>query len=200
MINEFRERFGQPRTSFEQLGKFPNQAAVLIPITNHPQHPDIILTKRAEHLSTHSGEVSFPGGKWETDDNSLIETALRESQEEINLSPNVVDVINCQPQHVSLWGIQVTPFVGIIPHDVELVPDKSELDAVFRVPLEFLIADNRTRTEVYYRRDREWWSPVYHFDNFKIWGLTARILVDFLNAAWDANINRQHDSAPELRR
>jgi len=53
---------------------------------------------------------------------------------------------------------------------------------------------------VYYRRDREWWSPVYHFDNFKIWGLTARILVDFLNAAWDANINRQHDSAPELRR
>ena len=200
MIDDFRRRFGRPRSSFEVAGQFPNQAAVLIPITDHPLHPDIVLTKRAEHLSTHSGEVSFPGGKWETHDNSLIDTALRESHEEINLIPEVVEIIGQQPHHTSLWGLKVTPYVGIIPHDSEFIPDKNELDAVFRVPLSFLIADQRTRTEVYNRNNREWWSPVYHFDNYKIWGLTARILVDFLNMAWDANISRDHDSAPELRR
>lgn len=200
MIDQLRERFARPRGSFERTGQFPNQAAVLIPITNHKSQPDIVLTKRAEHLSTHSGEVSFPGGKWEVEDLTLVDTALRESEEEIQLSPSLVEVINQQPYHTSLWGLKVTPYVGIIPHDVELVPDKSELDAVFRVPLSFLLADQRTRTEVYFRHNSEWWSPVYHFDNFKIWGLTARILVDFLNMAWDANIGREHDSAPELHR
>jgi 8-oxo-dGTP pyrophosphatase MutT (NUDIX family) len=200
MINKLRERFSRPRSGFENTGEFPQQAAVLIPVTDHQHHPDVVLTKRAEHLSTHSGEVSFPGGKWEAGDNSLIETALRESQEEIDLPPQMVEIISQQPHHISLWGIKVTPYVGIIPHDVELKPDKTELDAIFRVPLSFLIEDNRTRTEIYHRHDREWWSPVYHFEGFKIWGLTARILVDFLNAAWDADIGREHVSAPELRR
>lgn len=199
MIKQLRQHYARPRTQFEIPGHFPNQAAVLIPVTDNPTSPEIILTKRAEHLSSHSGEVSFPGGKWEVVDSTLIDTALRESQEEINLPPEVVDIINEQPHHMSLWGIKVTPYVGIVPHDIELVPDKSELDAVFRVPLSFFIDDNRTRTEVYQRHDREWWSPVYHFDGFKIWGLTARILVDFVNLAWNAEIGREH-AAPELKK
>lgn len=199
MIKQLRQHYARPRTQFEIPGHFPNQAAVLIPVTDNPTSPEIILTKRAEHLSSHSGEVSFPGGKWEVVDSTLIDTALRESQEEINLPPELVDIINEQPHHMSLWGIKVTPYVGIVPHDIELVPDKSELDAVFRVPLSFFIDDNRTRTEVYQRHDREWWSPVYHFDGFKIWGLTARILVDFVNLAWNAEIGREH-AAPELKK
>ena len=199
MINKLRERYSIPRSGFELPGTFPNQAAVLIPLTDHPHNPEIILTKRAQHLSTHSGEVSFPGGKWEQGDKTLVETALRESFEEIGLSPDDVDVINELPPQTSLWGIKVTPYAGIIPHQVTLEADANELDAIFRVPLSFFIDDNRTRTEVYRRHDREWWSPVYHYDGFKIWGLTARILVDFVNSAWDAGIQREH-AAPELKR
>lgn len=199
MIDHLKDNYSRPRNQFETAGVFPNQAAVLIAITDHPESPEIILTKRAEHLSTHSGEVSFPGGKWETTDQTLVETALRESLEEINLDPKVVDVINEQPRHTSMWGLEVTPYVGIIPHNVELIADKNELDAIFRVPVDFFINDKRTRTEVYQRRSREWWSPVYHYDGYKIWGLTARMLVDFVNMAWDANITREHAS-PELVR
>lgn len=199
MINKLRESYAVPRSSFEHRGKFPNEAAVLVPVTDHSREPEIILTKRADHLSSHSGEVSFPGGKWEPADSSLVVTALRESEEEIALPQNVVEVINVQPHLYSLWGIKVTPYVGIIPVEVELEANPDELHSVFRVPVSFFMEDRRTRTDVYYREDREWWSPVYHFDGYKIWGLTARILVEFLNSAWDAGIERDN-RAPEERR
>lgn len=200
MINKLRTRFSRPGSKSELNGKFPNQAAVLIAVTDDLEHPDIILTKRAEHLSSHGGEVSFPGGKWEEGDRNLVETALRESQEEIDLCPDATEIVGEQPHHISRWGIKVTPYVGIVPHDVVLKPDKSELDEIFRVPLAFFIEDNRTCTEIYQRQDTEWWSPVYHFDGFKIWGLTARILVDFLNVISDTEICREHKTAPELRK
>ncbi len=199
MINKLRERYSVPRSGLESTGAFPNQAAVLLPLTDHSLNPEIILTQRAMHLSTHSGEVSFPGGKWEQDDSTLVDTALRESFEEIGLLQERVDIINVLPPQISLWGLKVTPYVGLIPHDVELTPDPNELQAIFRVPLSFFVEDNRTRTEIYQRDDREWWSPVYHYDGYKIWGLTARILVDFANHAWDAGIEREH-KAPELVR
>lgn len=199
MINKLRERYSIPRSGFESSGVFPNEAAVLLPLTDHSENPDIILTQRAQHLSTHSGEVSFPGGKWEKEDSTLVETALRESFEEINLPQQCVEVINVLPPQISLWGLKVTPYVGLIPHDVELTADENELQAIFRVPLSFFIGDNRTRTEIYQRDNRQWWSPVYHYEGYKIWGLTARILVDFANKAWDAGIEREHH-APEIVR
>lgn len=199
MTKYLRENYAIPRSALEHPGKFPNEAAVLVPVTDHPREPEIILTKRAEHLSSHSGEVSFPGGKWESADPSLVVTALRESEEEIGLSPEVVEVINVQPPLYSLWGIKVTPYVGIVPHDVELEANPDELHSVFRVPVRFFLEDHRTETDVYYRNDREWWAPVYHYDGYKIWGLTARILVEFLNRAWDAGIERDN-AAPEARR
>lgn len=199
MIKRLREGYSVPRSRFEERGKFPNEAAVLVAVTDHSQEPEIILTKRADHLSSHSGEVSFPGGKWEPADSSLVITALRESEEEVGLPPEVVEVINVQPHLYSLWGIKVTPYVGIIPPEVALEANPDELDSVFRVPVSFFLEDRRTCTDVYYREDREWWSPVYHYDGYKIWGLTARILVEFVNSAWDAGIEREN-RAPEERR
>lgn len=198
MIKQLRESYSVPRSSFEERGKFPNEAAVLVAVTDHLE-PEIILTKRADHLNSHSGEVSFPGGKWEPADSSLVITALRESEEEIALPQDVVEVINVQPHLYSLWGIKVTPYVGIIPREVELIANPDELDSVFRVPVQFFLDDRRTRTDVYYRENSEWWSPVYHYEGYKIWGLTARILVEFVNRAWGAGISREN-RAPEERR
>lgn len=199
MIEHLRSHYKVPRSGLEHRGDFPNEAAVLVPVTDHPREPHIVLTKRADHLSSHGGEVSFPGGKWEPADSSLVVTALRESEEEIGLAPAAVEVINVQPHMYSLWGIKVTPYVGIIPHDVELQANPDELHSVFRVPVEFFLEDRRTRTDVYYNNDREWWSPVYHYGGYKIWGLTARILVDFLNRGWGAGIERD-SGAPEVQR
>lgn len=199
MIKHLRDHYRLPRSGFEQSGHFPNEAAVLVPVTDHSREPEIILTQRAEHLSSHSGEVSFPGGKWEGGDASLVETALRESEEEIGLAPSVVEVINVQPPLYSLWGIKVTPYVGIVPDDVALAANPDELHSLFRVPVRFLLEDRRTRTDVYTNSGRDWWSPVYHYQGYKIWGLTARILVEFLNRAWDAGIERENE-APESGR
>jgi len=198
VIQDLRDNFTRPRSALEQAGRYPNEAAVLIGVTDEPE-AKIILTRRAAHLSSHSGEVSLPGGKWERGDESLVHTALRESEEEIALPPERVEVINVQPPKYSLWGIKVTPFVGIVPPEVELVANPEELHSVFRVPVAFFLEDRRTETDVYYVDDREWWAPVYHFEGYKIWGLTAQILVEFLNRAWNAGIERRH-TAPEAPR
>lgn len=176
-------------------GNFPNQAAVLIAVTDHPSDPDIIFTLRAQHLSTHSGEVSFPGGKWEDSDENLLHTALRESEEEIGLKPEYVEVLASLEPRKTRLGIQVTPFVGLVPADTTLVPNFSELDAIFRVPVSFFLADKRIRTDLYKQRERDFWAPAYEFNGYEIWGFTANILVTFLNRSLQAGISVEH-SAP----
>ncbi|MGQ9426340.1 CoA pyrophosphatase [Gilvimarinus sp. F26214L] len=198
MIQHLRDNYRVPRSGLEQEGEYPNEAAVLVPVTDHCE-PEIVLTKRADHLTSHGGEVSFPGGKWEAGDPSLVFTALRESEEEIGLSPALVEVLNVGPPLYSLWGIKVTPYLGIVPHNVQLEANPAELHSLFRVPVRYFLEDRRSRTDVYFNNGREWWSPVYHYDGYKIWGLTARILVQFLNDAWNAGIERE-SAAPESRR
>ncbi|MGI1678648.1 MAG: CoA pyrophosphatase [Cellvibrionaceae bacterium] len=199
MIEHLRKNYTVQRHALEKSGVFPKEAGVLIPVTDHPETPEIILTRRADHLSSHAGEVSFPGGKWEEDDENLVYTALRESEEEVGLPMSVVDVINVQRPMMSRWGLKVTPYVGIIPHDVSLTANPDELDAIFRVPVSFFLEDRRTQTDVYYRLDEEWWCPVYHYEGFRIWGLTAKIIVEFMNDAWNAGIERE-SKAPEIQR
>ena len=172
----------------EEPGPFANQAAVLIALTDNDSDPQIVLTKRAQHLSTHSGEVSFPGGKWDPEDGHLLRTALRESHEEIGLSPDLVEVLAPLKARRTGRGVRVTPFVGIVPEDVQLTPNPAELDAVFRVPVSFFLADQRVRTDLYRYPDREFWAPAYHFEGFEIWGFTAGVLVALLNQVYQAGI------------
>ncbi|TQV66130.1 CoA pyrophosphatase [Exilibacterium tricleocarpae] len=169
-------------------GPFTNQAAVLVALTDNDSDPHILLTKRAEHLSTHSGEVSFPGGKWDPEDDHLLATALRESHEEIGLRPERVEVLAPLKARRTGRGVKVTPFVGIVPEDIQLIPSPDELDAVFSVPVSFLLRDQRVRTDLYRLQDREFWAPAYHFDGFEIWGFTAGVLVTFLNQVYQAGI------------
>lgn len=199
MLNHLKNNFAIDRGQFDIAGDHPDEAGILIAVTDNENCPDIVLTLRADHLNSHSGEVAFPGGKWEPGDRSLVQTALRESEEEIALPEKAVEVINVLPPMMSRFGIKVTPFVGIVPHDIDLIPNPAELSSVFRVPLQYFLDDRRTRTDVYFRQGTQWWSPVYHFEDYKIWGLTSKILVDFMNSAFDANIGREND-APEYER
>lgn len=176
----------------------PRQAAVLIALTREAE-PQVLLTLRSTNLKRHSGEVSFPGGWWETGDETLADTALREAHEEVGLAPDAVQVLGSWRSRYARGGIRVQPIVGLIEPDLPLVPSPDELDAVFKVPVSFFLADQRLRTDVFSRDGVEQWAPAYQYGEFEIWGFTAGMLVDLLNKTLDAGIERAHPSAPERR-
>ena len=164
------------------------KAAVLIAITDE-ESPEIIYTLRSNKVSSHQGEVSFPGGMQEDSDKNLTMTALRESEEEIGLPQDCVNILGSLDTMVSRFNISVTPFVGIIPNDIELNSHSEEIEACFRVPLSFLLEDKRYRTDEVNRNGEIFYMPAYKYSSYVIWGLTAMITVNFLNKALNANID-----------
>lgn len=177
--------------------EYLGQAAILLAVAGEGEQQRILLTKRAEHLNIHKGEVAFPGGKWEPGDANLLATALRESREEVSLKEDEVKVIGQLDICYTRAGMPVTPFVAQIAEDLDLRPNTDELDALFWVPLGFFLKDQRERTDIFIRKDREDWAPVYHYSGFKIWGFTARVIVEFANTYCGVCIRREH-SAPEV--
>ena len=164
------------------------KAAVLIALTDE-ENPEVIYTLRSNKVSSHQGEVSFPGGMQEESDASLIITALRESEEEIGLPQNCVKILGSLDTMVSRFNVSVTPFVGVIPGDVELNSSSEEIEACFRVPLSFLLKDKRYRNDEVNRNGETFYMPAYKYSSYVIWGLTAMITVNFLNRALDAKID-----------
>ena len=164
------------------------KAAVLLAITDE-ESPEIIYTLRSSKVSSHQGEVSFPGGMKEDSDSSLSVTALRESEEEIGLPQDCVKILSSLDTMVSRFNISVTPFVGVIPKNVELNVNSEEIEACFRVPLSFLLEDKRYRNDKINRNGETFYMPAYKYSSYVIWGLTAMITVNFLNRALDAGIN-----------
>ena len=178
----------RPRTISAQLP----EAAVLIPLTDASE-PELIFTRRAAHMNTHSGEVAFPGGKRDRADQSLVHTALRESYEEMALPPEQVTVIGQGGAVVSRFGLKVTPVVGIIAAGTPLKANTAELDRIFSVPLSyFLEAKNLTFSRVK-RGNEPIQRPSFRYNEYLIWGLTAIILIEFLNTTVDAGIALQAD-------
>ena len=164
------------------------KAAVLIALTEE-ENPEVIYTLRSNKVSSHQGEVSFPGGMQEESDSSLIMTALRESEEEIGLPQNCVKILGSLDTMVSRFNVSVTPFVGVIPGDVELNTSSEEIEACFKVPLSFLLKDKRYRNDEVNRNGETFYMPAYKYSSYVIWGLTAMITVNFLNRALDAKID-----------
>jgi len=158
-------------------------AAVLIPITAEAE-PQVILTLRAGHLSSHAGEVAFPGGKRDPVDRSLVDTALRESFEEIALDPELVEVIGAGRRRRSRWGLEVRPFVGLVPGGLDLKANPEELEAVFSVPLAHFLVRENLRIESVEHEGRVKDLPWYPWQDLQVWGLTAIMLIDLLNTAF----------------
>ncbi len=179
----------EPRMIREDLP----EAGILVPVTRNANNPEIILTRRAEHLSTHKGQVAFPGGKFDHEDGTILNTALRECHEEIGIAPEQVQVVGQLSQVVSLHGIRVTPFVGLVDEGLDLIPNLDELDSIFQVPAEYL------QTAEPKRRDRMTYKgmalavPSYDYpfngENYEIWGLSAIVLVELLNVAFGYDIS-----------
>jgi 8-oxo-dGTP pyrophosphatase MutT (NUDIX family) len=168
------------------------RASVLVPITREEPEPRIILTRRAEHLSTHKGQVAFPGGKQDPEDTSPLHTALRESREEIGLLPEQVQVVGQLSDVISLHGFKVTPFVGIVDPGLSLQADPNELESIFQVPLSWFLGAEPVRRDAIRYKELHLSVPAYHYETegrcYEIWGLSAIILVELLNLTMDAGI------------
>lgn len=173
------------------------EAAVLIPVTDSDD-PAIILTRRADHMKTHSGQVAFPGGKRDAADIDLRATALREAQEEIGLAPSQVQLLNPLSDVVSLHGIKVTPFVGLVPADLQLQPCEAELDAIFHVPVSWLLQDPRSHTDVIRVADTTFYVPSFPFGEYTIWGLSAMMLVELLQVGFNMDVDLYRKPAGKL--
>lgn len=159
---------------------FRAEAAVLLAFTDEPE-TQLILTRRADHLKSHRGEVALPGGKVDENDRDFVATALRESQEEIDLSPASVEVLGELDPMVTRFGVKVTPVVGVIAPDVLLTPNPDELDSIFRVPLSFFLRDERMRTDRGTVNGHTVAVPCWQWQGYEIWGVTAIILVNLMN-------------------
>lgn len=166
------------------------EAAVLVPLVtnNQGQATEIILTRRATHLHKHSGEVAFPGGKREDDDRDLIHTALRESQEEIDLKPSSVQILGTMGPVISRFGIKVFPVIGSVPENLSLSANIEELDRIFHVPLDFLTNPDNLQFHHWSMNEKTYSMPSYQYGEYLIWGLTAIMLVEFLNVGLNTTI------------
>lgn len=187
MITSMREKLNAYRPRKLSF-KYP-EAGVLVPVTDSAANPEIILTQRAAHMKTHRGQVAFPGGRREVQDPDLVATALRESHEEIGLLPQDVEIVAPLSQVISRYGILVSPFVGLISGREELTPNPEEIDSIFRVPVSFFLEDRRLRTDELAFRSLKLQVPCWEWEGYQIWGMSAIVLVDFLNAAFEAGID-----------
>ena len=186
------------KQKLEQINLIDNtiykKAGVLIILHKDPGEDiyKILFTKRSSKLSTHSGEVSFPGGKWEEEDKNLYETALRESNEEINLSISNIEKLGSLNFLLSRHKIEVNPFVVFLK-DYQEFKGNFEIDEIFSVPINFLIDKENIRYKEFKRNDLKVYIPSWVYNGNKIWGLTAMIAADFLNICFDASINTDLD-------
>jgi 8-oxo-dGTP pyrophosphatase MutT (NUDIX family) len=162
-------------------------AAVLIPLVAHASGLTVLLTQRAAHLANHGGQVSFPGGRAETDDASRIDTALREAEEEIGLQRGHVSIVGTLPEYVTGTGYCVAPVVGILLPPFDLRADPLEVAEIFEVPLAFLMNGMHHERRSIALPDglgqRTFYAMPYN--RFLIWGATAgmlRNLYHFLRA------------------
>ena len=154
-------------------------ASVLVPVVAHPGGLTVLFTQRTSQLRSHSGQISFPGGRAEPGDPSPEFTALREAREEIGLQAGQVEVIGRLPEYLTRTGYRVTPVVGLLTPPLELAPDPREVEEVFEVPLAFLLdpRNHQRRTREFEGRTVSFYAMPY--GSRDIWGVTAGILVSF---------------------
>jgi 8-oxo-dGTP pyrophosphatase MutT (NUDIX family) len=158
-------------------------AAVLVPIVAHAE-PTVILTQRTAHLPEHAGQVSFPGGKIDPGDASPLAAALRETEEEIGLDRRFVEPVGYLDLYMTTLGYRIVPTIARVTPGFTITPNPDEVDAVFEVPLAFLMAEENHKLH-----SREWKGmqrTVYAmpYGERQIWGVTAGILRNLYERVW----------------
>ncbi len=183
-----RRRFSSPpvwQPEIKADGRLPQvqgplrEAAVLIGLVMHASGPTVLLTKRTAHLHDHAGQISFPGGRVEAHDHGAVATALRETEEEVGVRADAVEVLGCLPHYATATGYLVTPVVGLIAPGFTLALDSFEVDEVFEPPLAFLMnpTHHERRLVDFDGQRRTFYAMPYVAERrYFIWGATAAML------------------------
>ncbi len=150
-------------------------AAVLVPIIEHEAGPTVLLTRRADHLNSHSGQVAFPGGKVEPGE-TPVEGALREAEEEVGLHRSFVDVVGFLNPYETGTGFRILPVISFVRPGFSLTSDPGEVAEIFEVPLGFLMnVENHERHSVFWRGKRRAYYAMPYQGHY-IWGATAGMI------------------------
>lgn len=171
-------RLDPPLSDWED-GPAERKAAVLVPLVDRMEGLTVIFGQRSKSLRRHAGEVSFPGGRIEQGEDE-VSAALREAQEEVALDPRQVEIICRLDTHRAGSGFAMAPHVGLVTPPIDLVPDGTEIEEVFEVPLLFLLEPGNHRRESLHWRGAERWYSVFEYGPHYIWGATATVLVNLL--------------------
>ena len=170
-----------PDMAFNQKLNFL-EASVLIPILTFKQDLEILLTQRSVNLKNHPGQISFPGGKKEKFDRSPVETALRETEEEVGLNRQLVEIIASLPTHKTATGFIIRPYIGIVGQSFQETLQCDEVDEIFTVPFDHFLNEKNfsVQTRKWNGSQRRYYIVPYgpHY----IWGATARILLNLSRA------------------
>ena len=154
-------------------------AAVMVPVVVHEGELRVLFTVRTDHLYDHAGQISFPGGRTDPGDETVFDTALRESTEEIGLPPERVEVLGTLSEYITVTGYRVTPVIGLISAPPPLTLDAFEVADVFEVPLAFLLDPQNHQCNTVVHRGRERHYYAVPFGARYIWGATAGMLMNF---------------------
>lgn len=160
---------------------FSRQAAVLMPMFEWEHEYHFLLTRRTEEVQTHKGQISFPGGMREGKED-LVKTALRETFEEVGIEESRIEILGRFHDYMSITGYRVTPFAGFINGPFAAVPQIHEVAEILQVPFRIFMDPSRLRIEKRRVSNQEENVYFYSYGTHQIWGLTARIIKDFLEA------------------
>lgn len=172
----------EPTDIYWQEPGDPRAAAVLMPLVVRAEGLSVLLTQRADHLSDHAGQVSFPGGRREPDDANAIATALREAHEEVSLAPERVEILGALPDYLTGTGFRVTPVVGLVHPPFTVAADTLEVAEIFEVPLAFVMnpANHEVRVLQWEGGERRFFAMPYPRPgtggHYFVWGATAGML------------------------
>ena len=163
-------------------------AAVLVPLFIKNGDTQILFTQRSMQVQDHKGQISFPGGRWEESDKSLLDTALRETEEELGIAPKQVEILGELGEWITPSRYHITPFVGIIPYPCVYRLNAEEISEIIEVPLVHLLEPKNLRLErgEFFNQQSE--MPYFQFGPHVIWGATARITRELVDLIKDSGL------------
>ena len=176
---------------------FFTSSAVLFSIMPYEEKPyDLVIIHRTDRGSRHRGEMSFPGGKFDPDiDNSLKDTALRETEEEIGVSKDKIKILGCLDDFPTMTKYIITPFIGIIDTNQKLIKDEREVQEILKIPIDFFVSKKNFREQAIDIEGKKF--PIFYFNyknkenskTYTIWGATAYMISTFIELIYDVDMS-----------